>query len=368
MSPNHRGRIKNIRNHMKHPSSALYYPTIEFQNEAFLKRSLLYWDNIKRIVPNGYSPNDSDLVKELVDAGMIKNINVDLGTLNVVANKFLNVVNSNMRPAGLGLNSYDLRGDYSTVTKIHQSKIYYVLRDIFEEMGLKTDNYGFIRMSNDLAGYYMLTLSNEIARKRQIPMATDSREIWDITPTFIENANISETSSDTDGVKCLTSMAITDILPKNVDSLTARDLIKISQSNRDARASLREHIGDVIDRIQTIECEEEALEELKDLRKNIDNEKKEFKSSLKFWKSEECTCCLNLTIPTFATLYSAGSESNVITIGAMLFAMVQYYRNCKLLKKSRNASYQSYLVGLDNMSARSIQTEVALRNQEFIYD
>lgn len=42
------------------PDSILYYPHIEFQNEAWVKSSLLLWNHVYRIVPEGYVPNDSD--------------------------------------------------------------------------------------------------------------------------------------------------------------------------------------------------------------------------------------------------------------------------------------------------------------------
>ena len=35
-------------------SQALHYPTIEFNDQDAFKRSLLVWDRLHRIVPNGY--------------------------------------------------------------------------------------------------------------------------------------------------------------------------------------------------------------------------------------------------------------------------------------------------------------------------
>ena len=56
------------------PNSILYYPHIEFQNEAWVKSSLLLWDHVYRIVPEGYSPNDSDEIKALVDEDLVRDI------------------------------------------------------------------------------------------------------------------------------------------------------------------------------------------------------------------------------------------------------------------------------------------------------
>lgn len=42
---------------------ALHYPSIEFQDTEALKRSLLVWDGIHRIVPSGYTPQDDAEVR-----------------------------------------------------------------------------------------------------------------------------------------------------------------------------------------------------------------------------------------------------------------------------------------------------------------
>ena len=59
------------------PDSILYYPHIEFQNEAWVKSCLLLWNHVYRIVPEGYTPNDSDEIKALVDADLVRNIKLD---------------------------------------------------------------------------------------------------------------------------------------------------------------------------------------------------------------------------------------------------------------------------------------------------
>ena len=47
------------------PKSILYYPSIHFKDENWVKRALLYWDSVYRIVPVGGRLFDSDFIKEL---------------------------------------------------------------------------------------------------------------------------------------------------------------------------------------------------------------------------------------------------------------------------------------------------------------
>jgi hypothetical protein len=44
---------------------ALYYPFIHFKDDDWLKLTVLYWDKVARIVPEGYATDDSDAVKAL---------------------------------------------------------------------------------------------------------------------------------------------------------------------------------------------------------------------------------------------------------------------------------------------------------------
>lgn len=350
------------------PSTVLYFPSIEFQNEDFLKRSLLYWDRVLRIVPVDYIPNDSDFVKELRDNGLVKDISVSWETLQIVSEKFIDTVNSSQRAAGLSLQSYDMGSLENNMGRLHRSKIYFVLQDIFRDMGYNFDQDDFMHVPSQLAVYYMLVLALEIAKKRRIPLATDYAEVWSITPSFTENNNFAEIPSDTDGINCLTSMTVDRILPSDVSNIDARRLISISRDSRDARKSLRQHIGELIDRIQPIQSPEQAYDELNNLILDIEDDKAEYRRSQGFWNSEELTSCLNVSIPTMATLFSLNPGSTPMMIGSILFSFIQYFRNCHLIKKRRSASYQAYLVGLERQTSRSVIARIGQRLNEFIYD
>jgi hypothetical protein len=42
----------------------LYYPFAKFRDEEWLKLAALYWDKLGRIIPGGYQPRDSDIVRQ----------------------------------------------------------------------------------------------------------------------------------------------------------------------------------------------------------------------------------------------------------------------------------------------------------------
>lgn len=45
---------------------ALYYPSMEFRSISWLKGMLLFWDGIRRIVPESYTPNDDEEIKPFI--------------------------------------------------------------------------------------------------------------------------------------------------------------------------------------------------------------------------------------------------------------------------------------------------------------
>ena len=70
--------------------SILYYPTIEFQDETWVKSALTIWDKIYRIVPYGYSPSDSREINIAKHEGLIEDIQLASIDVSDTANEFEN--------------------------------------------------------------------------------------------------------------------------------------------------------------------------------------------------------------------------------------------------------------------------------------
>ena len=77
---------------------ALYYPTIDISNEAWLKTAILYWDEINTIVPSSIDhPYKQCTTQFLADEGVIKPlfVNSDMDLIEGLTNDVLNYLNSN---------------------------------------------------------------------------------------------------------------------------------------------------------------------------------------------------------------------------------------------------------------------------------
>ena len=108
----------------------LYYPTIEFYDETWLKSSLCLWDKIYRIVPSSYNPKDSDEVKIAIDNGLVENIILNKHDLAQTAELFESYLeNAEIVPAAVeGWENVDVR--------LHPEKVDARILPILEGMDL----------------------------------------------------------------------------------------------------------------------------------------------------------------------------------------------------------------------------------------
>lgn len=126
----------------------MYYPHIEFQNEAWVKSCLLLWNHVYRIVPEGYTPNDSDEIKALVDADLVRNIKLDDKDREDTFDEFLKLCDKieNRMPAGLIPSDED---------RIHPGKIDNRLYPYLDLIGKHfIDENKWLHLSKELARGY----------------------------------------------------------------------------------------------------------------------------------------------------------------------------------------------------------------------
>ena len=74
--------------------NVLYFPHIEIRDATFLKSALCIWEAVYRIVPEGVKPEDSDEIKQAVDNGVLKNIQLSPSDLERARTEFHDFVES----------------------------------------------------------------------------------------------------------------------------------------------------------------------------------------------------------------------------------------------------------------------------------
>lgn len=252
------------------PNSILYYPHIEFQNEAWVKSSLLLWDHVYRIVPEGYSPNDSDEIKALVDEDLVRDIKLDDKDREDTFEEFLKLCDriENRMPAGLIPSDED---------RIHPGKIdnrLYPFLDLIGEHFIDEDNW--LHLSKELARGYMFKLSQVVARIRNLNRGTDDLDAWSINPYFSENANFGDFLQDPTAKGFFCSVTLEDIVPQNIGEVSARELVTFVNKRKDERKLLREKFDDFTNHLAKISNIQHAGQVNEDFVKELLDSKEQY--------------------------------------------------------------------------------------------
>lgn len=228
-------------------SSVLYYPTIEFMDEAWLKSSLCVWDKVYRIVPDSYYPKDSDEVKIAVDNGVVENITLTEHDLAQTADEFIEFVESvDILPAGL--DGYD-----EFQHRLHPEKMDARVLPILEELSRGVNVEGFLNVSSDIANLYMLYLSNVVSRRRGISKLTDNGDMFSVMHYFANDGNFDEWVYNEEAEELSSALAISSILPSGIESIKIEKVLEFRKSTEDNRRHFKAKLDELIKELTKIE-------------------------------------------------------------------------------------------------------------------
>ncbi len=347
-------------------NSILYYPHIEFQNEAWVKSSLLLWDHVYRIVPEDYTPNDSDEIKALVDADLVRSIKLDDKDRAETFDEFLRLCDKldNRLPAGLVPSDED---------RIHPDKIdkrLYPYLDLIGEHFI--DDFRWLHLSKELARGYMFKLSQVVARIRNLNRGTDDLDAWSISPFFCENANFGDFLQDPDAKGFFCSVTLEDVIPENIGGVSSYELISFVNKRKDERKLLREKFNDFTSHLAMISNLDYAGQVEMDFVNELMETKEEYRKSMDGWKDIPALA-VSTGVPVSLTACGAfaptqGNPFSLLRIaGSLLMGAICSYADFYRAKKRRDPSYASYLIGVDKF-CKNVRGESYTRLDEFIND
>lgn len=151
----------------------MYYPNIEIPDGNWLRKALLYWDEVSSIVPrevefDTYSNNQ--IIALLKDEGEYRPIYPDRlmnskffgdfekECINRVKS-YLKIINKNQhdynRPSRTRIHNEKLVNHYG----VHRDKMSYKIMDLLNNEGLISPDENWVNLDNQLANIYMSTLA-----------------------------------------------------------------------------------------------------------------------------------------------------------------------------------------------------------------
>jgi hypothetical protein len=245
----------------------LYYPYIHFRDSAWLKRATLYWDKLARIVPEADDVNaeDTDLVRELKhDSDFIEDLRPTHQT-NKVGRRFLRLMQTHERELRskyglarwegrlIGTHPYKRRhvGD-DLVAEVYSEKLSNRLREALVETQLaySPPYANHLLMHRKLAGVYMTVLADAMAGKVYQPTTDHIRNHFAVmggNMQHIKEVLLPSKSKCHAGMKTLDTsrvamFAIQMAVPKNIEAVSVKDLLRFRKSYKDEVAEFRKDV------------------------------------------------------------------------------------------------------------------------------
>lgn len=348
---------------------ALHYPSIEFSDLDALKRSLLVWDRIHRIVPNGYTPEDQPEVITAVTAGVVQNLTVDAAEKSKAAHRFLDFYASRespdtrlVWPAGFST---------ETFTRINPDKIDAKLVPLFEQLAQRLTADGFLEVPHEHAGGYMFYLATAVAQQRALDLTTDSSDYWAVGTYFANEGSFTDQVYDEHADAYLANLAIDDLLPDDLGAVPIDSILRFREETVELRVAFQKELKSLQEEISRCNNKQHAKYIVEDFIKRFEHAKAEYSASIGFFGKSSVCSLLSVGLPaavTFValpTLEGGDPYTPFRLCAGALFGAVSALANRELGHKPK--SIGSYLVDAERLT-RTPNRLLHRKFEEFIND
>lgn len=331
-------------------SSILYFPSIEFNDDAWVKSAALIWDHVYRIVPRGYTPKDSDEVKYAIDNDFVRNVNVNNQERTETLDEFNTFTDSlELLPHGLTSNDETSYLYQDKVDTRLYAKLVQEARHVFAD--------GKLELPAGLARGYMLFLAKAVAKRRGLALATDDADSWTVFSYFSEDGQFDEQTTDSTGALQYGYLAIERLVPNNIGSIPIEDLMSFAKEKQAEKLSFRTSLQSFTERLQAVEDLEQRELELEDFCHDLEQQTEKLrKATTSFLSVKELANHflrgLPMTLSTYS-FYKADPFDLTRISASVLMGAVATIVQTRILDGKPSASPPSYLLDIQNRAAKA---------------
>jgi len=326
----------------KPKSEVLYYPSIEFYDDSWLKGALCHWDKVYRIAPPSYTPKDSDEVKEAIDAGLVESINLTSGDLSDTADKFIAFWDSApFVPAGF-------QGYEEEPIRLHPEKVDERIRGQLYALSQRIDQEGFLSLSREVANSYMLFLSESVSRRRLIPKITDDVDMFVAMGYFNHDGNFNEFVYNEDCNEITATLALSSIIPSGIETYPMKKIIQFHIASQEGREAFRIAVASLTDELKGIKDEEFFRKRVAKFDEDLNRSRKSVVSALRAGGADFgyalVTAGLPMALSSFAVMGMVTDPWAFQSLGASAFlgvvaALADHTRSRRSSWTSKEGNY-----------------------------
>jgi len=323
-------------------NSLLYYPSIEFKNETWVKATLTFWDEIYRIVPPYYKPKDSDEIKIAVSEGFIKNIELNEKDLNDTAEKFMQFCDTlEFHPDGFETSKYEVR--------LHTEKIDSRLKPLFQSLSTKFNKDGFFILPPEVVNGYMFFLSTTVSQRRNIPKLTDNPDMFAAMSYFDGGGNFDEFLVNEEATEIYANLMIQNLIPADIRSISMNNILKRSNDLKNNKRDFRNCVSGFAEKLNRIEDIDFAKKEIAIFKSELLERQNTRKEILSQFSKNLQPSVLYVGFPTLMatlakTMFSGGDVFDIKAIASGLFVagIASLTTSGKKLSSEWNGSKSNY--------------------------
>lgn len=352
------------------PRVALYFPSIEFKDEAWLRAALCIWDHIERIVPPEYVPQDSDDVRKLQDEGLVRSLTLSPTDMDHAATSFEALLkNCVTRPSALATHSADL-------ARLHKGKVGERLHDFFRSVSQPVAvGDSWFGVPVPVCHAYMMHLAECAAARRNMTKVTDCADSFAVVPFVDSKGTISAdgfSEEDRYGHAVLGLMAL---IPRGVGNIPISQLLAFRNQTAEGRHAFGTELDQLATDIAKIEDPKTFNERLNDVAENLELFQDDIRKQYTYNGGELGRAVLSVGLPVMLSAFT-GSLSPQSLAGHSIVALTASMATAYGQRRNRQVSpARSYYVALENTVAsvfvsRHCNRENAFRGilEEYIND
>lgn len=336
----------------------LYFPKIEFQKEDYdwLVRVSLFWDEIYRIVPADYEPQDDSFIKELskdgeVGIGRYLGYTDDYGLREDACDRFLTDYQ-----VFFTTYKYEFPEWENDVVRLHRNKADFHLFHTLSDYGLISKRgEGWYYVPRVFADAYMSYLAEAVANERDMSIATPDSISWLSSCGLGSN---SHPSYDRHNYKKSTMLPfyIGDILPLNTNIIPASKILDFRKNYHDERQNFMQTLQQFTQSMARASCEEEMVDLWNRECNRLDAAIKDFKSSARILGAIRWGGQLLAAVPILFDVIGI-QQNPLLQIGALVGGgCLQKFIGKKTVQKTNAYSYLFKIQELDPRAVRHYPT------------
>jgi hypothetical protein len=331
--------------------AGLYYPYTHFRSPAWLKLAALYYDEISRIIPDQFAPDDSDEVKALTQAGILHRLD-PTGTAEAVAEDFIDYAYAYLFDQNQRKTLFPELAASGTGFLIQPGKMAQRVRQALIDLGMTTlpEHGGDLDLDAVTGGVYMAFLARKMSAERGLPVVTHDPVFQKLIYKPI-GANATGSSGGPDPTFALASLIVDAVVPENPGSIPIDSILKFREKHSDQRKAFYDEVVKLTSAIDLTENEAALNKNLKNkqsmILKKVDNLEKAFKDV----KIATARNLFFASIPSWVTgKWALSMDHGPIVVGtAAVGAVLSLVSGFRDIERQKRESPWSYVLSLRNL-------------------